>query len=99
MAEFTGSIRFQEWASSEFSMKCICTGAIGVEEIKRFFDLLPLLRRQALFLAFVLPVTRGRGRLIALESARLHRRIQSSAGEVLVQVLLPTTNFLHRFEQ
>ena len=52
------------------------TGAIGVEEIEGFFDLLPLLRRQRLAAASVFPVTTrpdsARGGLLASVIARLH---------------------------
>jgi hypothetical protein len=64
------------------SKNSVCTGTIGVEEIEGFFDLLPLLRRQALAAASVFPVTTGHGRgsLLASVVARLHAtKTQSSA--------------------
>jgi hypothetical protein len=63
----------------------VLTGAIGVEEIKGFFDFFPLLRRQTLAAAPFFPVATGHasGSLLASVIARLHgSKTQSSARHV-----------------
>ena len=71
----------------------VLTRAISVEEIKGFFDLFPLLRRQTLAAAFVFPVVttrRAGGSLLASVIARLHGRTHGSAQHVVSDETLPT---------